>query len=804
MLSARFNSSAILAIALVFLGIGVGLGFVLAPADLSGSVEASGQALGPGSETTSLSLGSGSKSTAMSGVSQDSNRASAGIGEATKTEVSAARMEDALAEIDLPSARMNTTGFGGDGEITGSVFDENGSPLGNITVIATRSDLRLAAGGTTDHIGAGAPPDDSLRMALEKAAESWAEGRDKRARVTTNSNGKFRLSGLTDGRYRVSAYKEGWVLSANGARECFPGDELTFRAMRVSPLTLNVTLPDGTKAESAIVEISYGRNSEEAIWTPEEPTLRLSSPRLQLRVFAGMLETREYQRDTKSLYRSEQMTIDAEALAGATLEVVLEARPGIQGKLTKSWTGLDTSQVMIATLESEADFKPEGPHKGRQTTAVQSGEFLFLDLEEGLYVVGIQDGRSSKTELVNHQFVQVTDGLVQVDLDVPTPDSSEHLLLYCLDPKGQPHSGVSLRSKASWEGGSDNNGLRPKTAPDGAYWVRKDSLGMPDYNAWSVRGKIVLTATSQLYGTQTLELTGAVGEATINFTDPVSLTVNVAGYADLEYKDEVSVNVMAQDSQGNYSSEVASSNNNRRGNNSPSFTKAGDIKFTSIAPGTYEVQLRKGGRWGGGDIMDQITITLGSSDSSVQLTPPRLHDFVVYAPGLADRTYLILTPVSSNADNSNDNFFGGMGYYGGSSGTNARLDSTKRAVFKNLKPGMYTLKNGWSGEGVEVTVPGGEFVFEPKMPNVIKIAISDKEGQMHKAGLRGGDVILSVNGVSVEEKGLYQGAFSAMQKGGAQVLMRRDGGTLTVEISAIAGKSQDQGMMGGMFLPEIE
>ena len=801
MLSARFNSSAILAIALVFLGIGVGLGFVLAPADLSGAVEASDQRLGPGA-ATSLTPGGNYKSEIMTGAERDASRESAGVG-ATKTEVTPGRMADALADIDLPSAHMNTTGFGGDGEITGSVLDENGSPLANITVIATRSDLRLAEGETTDHIGAGAPPEDSLREALEKAAKSWAEGRDKRARVTTNGNGKFRLSGLTEGRYRVSAYKEGWVLNASGARECFPGDVLVFRAMRVSPLTLGVTLPDGTKADEAIVEISYGRSNEKAHWSTEEPTLRLSSPRLQLRVFAGMLETREYQRDTKSLYRSEQMTVDAEALAGTTLEVVLEARPGIQGKLTKSWTGLDTSQVMIATLESEGEFKPEGPHKNRQNTTVQSGEFLFLDLEEGLYVVGIQDGRSSKTELVNHQFVQVQDGLVQVDLDVPPPDASEHLLVRCLDPKGQPLSGVNLRSLATWDGGSDNNGLRPKMAPDGAYWVRKDSLGMPDYNAWAVRGKIVLTATSQLYGTQTAELTSAIGEVTILFTDPVSLSVNIAGYADLEYKDEVSVHLMAQDSRGNYNSEVASTSGNYRRNNAPVISKLGDIKFTSVAPGSYEAQLRKGGRWGGGDIIDKVAVILGGADSFVQLTPPRLHDFVVYAPGLPDRSYLILRPGSPNSDDNN-NSFGSFGYYGGSSGSNARLDSSKRAVFKNLKAGVYTLQNGWDGEGVEVTVPSGEFVFQPKMPNVIKIAISDKEGQMHKAGLRGGDVILSVNGVSVEQAGLYQGAFAALQKGGAQVQMRRDGATQTVEILAISGNAGNQGVMGGMFLPEIE
>ena len=176
MLSARFNSSAALAIALVFLGIGVGLGFVLAPSDLSMAVKASDQSLGPGPGGTSLTLDDSEKSRTMTGAERGAGRESAGI-TATKTEVSAARMQDALADIDLPSARMNTTGFGGDGEITGRVLGEDGSPLGNITVIATRSELRLAEGRSTDYIGAGAPPDESLREALERAAEDWAEGR---------------------------------------------------------------------------------------------------------------------------------------------------------------------------------------------------------------------------------------------------------------------------------------------------------------------------------------------------------------------------------------------------------------------------------------------------------------------------------------------------------------------------------------------------------------------------------------------------------------------------------------------------
>jgi hypothetical protein len=218
------------------------------------------------------------------------------------------------------------------------------------------------------------------------------------------------------------------------------------------------------------------------------------------------------------------------------------------------------------------------------------------------------------------------------------------------------------------------------------------------------------------------------------------------------------------------------------------------------------VQLLKSGGWGSENTLESLPITLGVSDTSIQVTPIQLHDLVVYAPGLSERDYLILNP-GGLGDNGGDNYNGlsGFGYGGyGGGGSNARLDADNRAVFKDLKPGLYTLMKGWDGEGVEVTVPSGEIVFEPKMPNILRVAITNKEGQLYLAGFRSGDTIRAVNGVEVAKKGLYEGAFEALQQGASDVLIERDGVTQTYSILKISGEAYDAKAMGGMFAPDFD
>ena len=178
-----------------------------------------------------------------------------------------------------------------------------------------------------------------------------------------------------------------------------------------------------------------------------------------------------------------------------------------------------------------------------------------------------------------------------------------------------------------------------------------------------------------------------------------------------------------------------------------------------------------------------------------------MHDLVVYAPGLPDNTYLSLTPGSAGDGNSISN----IGPYGRSSGgSSARLNSEKRAVFEDLQPGIYTLQKGWDGEGQEVSVPSGDIVFEPKLPNVLRVAITDDKGSLFAAGFRTGDAILSINGIAIVNKGLEDGAFGNFQADSSQVSLRRNGAVITVTIGKITGQSWDPKAIGGVLVPDFE
>ena len=797
--SAQFSSSALLAIALVSIVIGLGFGFVLAPATPSSKVNAAGPLLPDGPLKPSPSQ----QTISNPRLSEPQERATAGLDAAPKTEVSAGRLAEAKSRIDLPSASLATTGFGGDGWISGSVLDDRGAPVSGITVIATRSELNKPTGDSTDGVGSGAPAIDSLDEALERAAKTWAQNKDQRARVSTDSKGRFRLSGLTDGRYEVNAYQAGWVFTAAGQAACYPGDVLSFRATQITLLTLDIRLPDGSAAQDAVVECRFGSEKRFSSWSPEEPTLRLSAPRLQIKVYAEPLATRIRQRETMSRYASEDITVDAEDLAGAPLIVSVETRPGIRGSLDKQGEGQESSFVMIAMIETEADFKVEGPFQDAQKQSVDSGDFLFIDLEEGLYVIGIQSGRGGNQEIKNHQFVQITDELIEVDLNVPAPVVSDFVLVHCLDPKGQPLDGVSFSVNAVR--GTENartGSAQSQQANDGVYWLRRDGLRMQDYDAWSSGSSLKLLGKSAIYGTQSTDLSSGQGEAYMQFTNPVSLTVSIVGFEDLTFKESLSIQIAEQNSDGRNPSIVAKTQTGNRRGSDPTLAKSGTATFGSLAPGSYEIRLLKGSGWGNGNVIASTPITLGTEDSSATLMPPHLHELVVFAPSLPEGSYLSLNPVGDNSSQGISNF-GYIGNFEGS-GSNARLDANKRAVFSDLSAGLYRLQKGWDGEGLEIQIPSGEIVFEPKLPNVWQVAITNEAGELYKAGLRTGDTILSINGTPIAQMGLEEGAFGVLQGGNSDVSLRRDGQVISVTISKIDGSYWDAKSIGGVIVPDFE
>lgn len=770
------RDSLLLALVVGLVGAGAGFFFASMLQD-KGAVEASGPHANQRADDSAPVAGASMQSPAA--TLEEPTRAPAAAAAARPSpRVPEAKLERALAAVPEPEVAPAL----GTGTILGEVRDVAGAPLEGVVVVARRSNGNTPS--DPSKVGAGAPTDQELEDWLRESAQSWAEARAGRQRAVSTADGGFELTGLVPGAdYRLEAYLEGHVLRTEGSAWSFrPGDEVSFRAEAVHVIPVQLVHADGSVPAEGIVTVERGDDTTSYAWSARAPHLRLTAGRVGVRGFVGVSGAGMYNRGVDSTHASQELSIDVVDQAGLAVELVLEPRSGIRGRVTDRFGASEGARlVRLLPVPSGGEVDDEALANSDRHVWLAGTRFHFLDLEPGTYALGLSNWNGA---LFAQTAASVDQGVVEVELVVPEPDPTAHLILRAYGPSGNPLGDLDFRWTARSGTGSSSGGLAARRAPDGAYWLRPKAAY---FEAWGEEDSFTLTVQHSELGDKQVSLVEGQREVDVTYEEPVAIVVVVAGYAGSEYVGRLKLALTPLDGEDERASrrigQMLSS-----GNGEQQISPEGVARFEGLAPGRWKVELQVGtDRWRGRTV-ETVEVQAGFGEQAVAMSVPVLYDVVVISSRLEAGTQLRLG-VPKKVGN-------GLSF---SNSAVASFDADGRAVFEDLSPGEYVLFGSGIGSNVEITVPSADVYLDEELPDCFRVAIGDTQGALYAAGLRAGDLIVAVNGADF---GTVSKAHSFFRGDGeVPVTVLRDGERLEFSVAQVPEGGEWLETLGGMLTP---
>lgn len=617
--------------------------------------------------------------------------------------------------------------------LQGSVLDLNGTPIAGATVISFNEELdsgRELQARLTKNLGrAYTGPGDADAGLAESIEQKLIRQRNTRT-SESDAAGSFTLSGLRPGQHNLRAWAEGYTFERT---RCETGSVAQVVGIPVKEFELDIRLPDGSTPEKAILRATTDGNGRNYTWTREEPVLRIDSEALDFTVYAGNVRSLSW-RETVSDYVSGPQSLHhardgrGPHVIDLTTSQVLRVTVTDSSKLSpriRPWVKV----IAVDHLESES--LPWESDEARSLRREERGLYATKDLANGSYVIGV--GRGGGNVEVTMP-VAVTSGLTTAEANLGTIDMSSFIVATCLTPTGGPALGVDFSVAVGLE--NDGNSRGGVTAHDrgrGEYWLTLKSVLTGE--EWTDVKSVQLTAKSSSYGMLEQSVLPSTAALSLQFFDPCELVVSLRGDASAGYSASLSRVDEDLDDEGRIMRQYQGMESAKRAD------KDGNILFTGLQPGQYEIAVRKtgtGDRWRNNwratvVSTDSLTLRQGTQDLAIVL--PTLHKLTVHAPAVEEGTRFNLSPAGIGADS----FTTGR--------MRANLDANKRAVFEDVPAGSYNLTSrDANGTSVAVTVPSGEVIFEVKVPNSLRVSRVAPGKLGAKAGLKNNDLITAVNG----------------------------------------------------------
>jgi hypothetical protein len=380
----------------------------------------------------------------------------------------------------------------------------------------------------------------------------------------------------------------------------------------------------------------------------------------------------------------------------------------------------------------------------------------MFDLAAGTWLFGAGTWES----VFATKSVEVTaNAVTEITFEI-TDSGASGLVVRAVGVNGAPLSDVTVRTittSNNWDG-SELFSIRPKS--DGN-WVIQTRKELPaNLSEWLIHVR------SERHGEKTVPFPpGATGELKVEFTDPASLEVTVAGYAGSGQEGKLRVDarplIGGKDQPNRYSY-------GRESQLGPD----GRQTFKPLQPGRYRVELQyQQERWRTSSL-DKLDVDVSPGTNSVSVSIPPIHSLTVVLSG---------EPADSNVNLQL------IGVPAGEERWNqSRVGADGTAVFEGLVAGTYRISvfapKARRSRSMKVTVPSSAAVtFKEEIETALMIKALDSEGYLASVGLQAGDVITGADGAT------FDGSRPAMQ-----VLMGLITARKEIKLSATrAGKALD-------------
>jgi hypothetical protein len=619
----------------------------------------------------------------------------------------------------------------GSGVIHGTVLDPDKAGVGRVLIRARLRTDRSLRPSDPSRIGV-MPSEPSLKRSLQSAAESYAASRARSFEATTNSAGKFRLEGLADGRYTLTAHGDGyWITKTSGAAGSYyvrTGEEVEFLAKPIVEIPISVRLAGGAEVQAAIIRCSdrdltededwseslFGRGENEFSWSPAAPTLRLPAGTVHLKAFARPGTSGPLGDTDGADFRSPSLKV--ELAAGSTPPPVvleLEGRSGIRGRLnyhTDHLQGMSPSvHLMPIPIGGALDLIELADSDPSVHLFRNNDEFSFLDLEPGRYAVGVTRDWGAPVEA--HQILDVGVGVTTCDLELPPIDPKEFLMVTVLRPDGELANNVRFGfTHRSGGGSSSRSGGSPPRTKDGIYVYNiPGNAREAYYESPSEEDSFSLKLRSESYGDIEVSLTPGQSEVSVTLLDEATLIVVLLGYAHAKDSGRFQVRLQALDGAGIPFSTVSS-------NSTPS--PAGECRFDGLSAQRYRVKLstaydhrRRSGGWLSSIELTSLDTHLSTGENSLEFNLPPLYSLDIYLVDAKPKSNVNLERLREGSDSKRT--WQNVGYQNVSDDGYATIDRLPAGEYRLRRSGPGMGPND-SSEQTEITVPCGTVTLTPK------------------------------------------------------------------------------------------
>ncbi len=743
-------------------------------------------------------------------------------------------LAQALAAV--PDAAQRPASGAGSGEISGSVTTEDGRPLEGAVIRAERLDEEAEPEPPPPQ-AAGAPPIPDLETHVRNSVAEWRR-RGEFREVATGPDGRYRLTGLARDPYLLSAWKEGYVLSAQGGNQqpeeqqiawggeqewvwnewaaasrgpwggawgnagpgpgstrAEPGSTVHFLAVLAQSVVVSVVLPDGSPPSLARITVQGGAGNREEKWTPKSPPFRLGAGAYRLSARSGEEKPREADPD-EAEWRSPEVPVTVQpGLPPPTITLRLGPRPGIKGRVSDP-AGEWTQGVVVRALRVTPDTPADPAHlKASQLqmwVTPSRPVFAFRDVPPGRYALAAARGWQGEPGPI--VTVDVTDRMARADMALPPPEPPEQLTVLALAPDGRPVGDVRIWISAGPQGVVGVT-ERQRT-PEGGHRLTLAPTPDPAGAGGGSRPRRSVTVTSALYGSKTAGLAAGQTSVTVQFAEPASLEVTVQGYRGSGFEGQLWVSVEAP---RRAPTEVAEG----EGGNEFSFNPGGGggwlapdpegrCHFNALEPGPREVALTVQ-TVNGQSAVARVPVTLHSGANATTLPIPALYRLTVSVEGAGPGTYAMLRDAGSQP---------------WSGGNWIVLDESGRANFEKVCAGKYVVQvwgNSGDAGSMTLSVPAETVVkFKADAQDAMQVQGSDPEGALGVAGLENGDLVVSVDGASFKSKAEFVALLTAAMGKGEVTLSVLRGGTpreAKLAPSALVAGLAGGGALGGTLTP---
>ncbi|MBL8842162.1 MAG: hypothetical protein JNL90_11620 [Planctomycetes bacterium] len=696
--------------------------------------------------------------------------------DAPATGAAPASVVDAAVEVvrSAPRPARRT----GSGRIEGRIARLDGSGVEGVVV---RGSLQPGEWGIgASRTGREPPRLEPLEDAVRRAVDSWYEQGSRRVETTTDRDGRYVLSDLASGRWRLEPWLDGFAIEASGALqpEVATDGTLDFVAMPVERLVVDVTLPDGSPPPRAALLVTSrsgtGNSESRQLWTPG-CDLRFKPGSYDLRAALG---EQPMGPAWPELLTSAPVEVRiAAGTAPAPIRLALRASPGVRGRVTFP-PGARRNQGLVKIAPAPASGVPDlvalaQHHANDDVQWLQRDDYVFKDRAPGRYVVGV--ARSWNERILAHAVVEIADAMVVADLVVPPPDPAASLVVKLLDPDGALLDSAEFQwSVVRRNGGSSSSGAEAELKSNGNFWVAWSLVGDVDLLApWPDDVTVQLIVNHSRYGRKAVDVAKGTRALQVRYSSPATLLAAIDGFVGSGYEARLS---MTLESVGE---DAAPSFSNQR-----SLGADGTQQFGPVESGRYRLTLRVQGdnAWERRVIANrEVELAPGENRASIAL--PTLCDVVIAVPGGAGS-------ISLQGGPGHENFY-------------ATLDGEGIAAFKAMPAGDYVaqLHGGDGMQMMQLRLPASGVVrFEPMVVNAMRVLLDHRDGKLAAMGFEDGDLLVGVDGVEFESsQQLQMAVMQVIGKKEAKFTVER--GRRRVELAVDPRALMDPSKLGGRFEP---